>query len=91
MRHYRVFALGVAAALAFGAQSLAGRAAQPSAAAASETPFDHLHFRSIGPAGMSGRIADIAVYEANPNIFYVGAAHGGVWPPLTASSSSSRL
>ncbi|HTL45941.1 MAG TPA: hypothetical protein VL262_16505 [Vicinamibacterales bacterium] len=88
MRHYRVFALGVAAALAFGAQSLAGRAAQPSAAAAaSETPFDHLHFRSIGPAGMSGRIADIAVYEANPNIFYVGAAHGGVWKTINGGTT----
>ena len=28
---------------------------------------------------MSGRIADLAVYEANPAIFYVGTAHGGVW------------
>ncbi len=28
---------------------------------------------------MSGRISDLAVYEANPNIFYVATAHGGVW------------
>ena len=41
--------------------------------------FQGLHFRSIGPASMSGRIADLAVYEANPAIFYVGSAHGGVW------------
>ena len=52
MRHYRVFALGVAAALAFGGQSLVGRTAQPSATGSTPTPFDHLHFRSIGPAGM---------------------------------------
>ncbi|HWK11638.1 MAG TPA: hypothetical protein VNR64_16385, partial [Vicinamibacterales bacterium] len=87
MRHHRVFALGLAAAVAFGAQSLAGRAAQPSATASSETPFDHLHFRSIGPAGMSGRIADIAVYEANPNIFYVAAAHGGVWKTINGGTT----
>src|SRR5512147_646549 len=43
------------------------------------TQFDKLHFRSIGPAIMSGRIADIAVYEKNTSIWYVGAAHGGVW------------
>jgi photosystem II stability/assembly factor-like uncharacterized protein len=86
MRHYRVFALGVAAALAFGAQSLTGRAAQASKTATG-TPFDHLHFRSIGPAGMSGRIADIAVYEANPNIFYVGAAHGGVWKTINGGTT----
>src|SRR4029079_13861285 len=24
-------------------------------------------------------ISDLAVYEANPAIFYVGTAHGGVW------------
>ena len=41
--------------------------------------FEQLHFRSIGPAIMSGRIADFAVYEKNPAIWYVGTAHGGVW------------
>ena len=41
--------------------------------------FDRLHFRSIGPATMSGRVADLAVFEANPAIYYVGSAHGGVW------------
>src|SRR3954470_4683122 len=41
--------------------------------------FEKLHFRSIGPAIMSGRIADVAVYEKNPAIWYAGTAHGGVW------------
>src|SRR6185503_2704127 len=31
------------------------------------------------PATMSGRISDLAVYEANPAVYYVGTAHGGVW------------
>jgi photosystem II stability/assembly factor-like uncharacterized protein/ribonuclease HI len=35
--------------------------------------------RSIGPAAMSGRVADIAVVESNPDIVYVGSASGGVW------------
>ena len=35
--------------------------------------------RSIGPAAMSGRIADIDAVESNPEIVYVGAATGGVW------------
>ncbi len=35
--------------------------------------------RSIGPAGMSGRIADIEGVAANPDIVYVGAATGGLW------------
>jgi photosystem II stability/assembly factor-like uncharacterized protein len=41
--------------------------------------FKSLHFRSIGPATMSGRIADLAVYEANPAIYYTATAHGGLW------------
>ena len=41
--------------------------------------FDRLHFRSIGPATMSGRIDDIAVSERDPRIFYIAAATGGLW------------
>jgi photosystem II stability/assembly factor-like uncharacterized protein len=77
MRLSRFLTLVVALAAAFGAQALVGRTEQGDAAASG--PFDSLHFRSIGPASMSGRISDIAVYEPNPAIFYVGTAHGGVW------------
>ncbi|MCI0695648.1 hypothetical protein L0337_27055 [candidate division KSB1 bacterium] len=35
--------------------------------------------RSIGPAGMSGRVAAIEVDLGNPDIIYVGAATSGVW------------
>ena len=42
-------------------------------------PFDRLHFRSIGPATMSGRIDDIAVLERDPRTFYIAAATGGLW------------
>ncbi len=38
-----------------------------------------LKARSIGPAGMSGRVAAIDAVEANPDVVYVGAATGGVW------------
>jgi photosystem II stability/assembly factor-like uncharacterized protein len=86
MRH-RVIGLGIAVVVALAGQSLVGRSAQAPAAspaagsfdAAQDRPFDALHFRPIGPASMSGRISDIAVYEPNPAIFYVGTAHGGVW------------
>jgi photosystem II stability/assembly factor-like uncharacterized protein len=79
MKHSRLFAAGLAAALAFGGPSLLGRGAQPGSAPGAGGPFDTLHWRQIGPASMSGRISDIAVYEANSNIWYVGTAHGGVW------------
>ncbi len=41
--------------------------------------FVGMKARSIGPGGMSGRIAAIDAVIADPNIIYVGAATGGVW------------
>jgi photosystem II stability/assembly factor-like uncharacterized protein len=41
--------------------------------------FDNLTWRSIGPANMSGRVADVEGVPGNPNIVYVGSASGGVW------------
>ncbi len=38
-----------------------------------------LSARSIGPAAMSGRVADVDVVESNPDIMYIGTATGGVW------------
>ncbi|RMH13554.1 MAG: hypothetical protein D6701_12225 [Gemmatimonadetes bacterium] len=35
--------------------------------------------RSIGPAGMSGRIAAITALPDDPDVVYVGAATGGLW------------
>jgi photosystem II stability/assembly factor-like uncharacterized protein len=35
--------------------------------------------RSIGPAGMSGRVTAIDAVVDQPNIIYVGTASGGVW------------
>jgi photosystem II stability/assembly factor-like uncharacterized protein len=77
MQHYRLIVPGAALALALAATSLPGRAQQSPAPAAAT--FDSLYFRSIGPATMSGRIADLAVYERNPALFYVATAHGGIW------------
>jgi photosystem II stability/assembly factor-like uncharacterized protein len=39
--------------------------------------------RSIGPAGMSGRIGAIDAVVADPNVIYVGAATGGLWKSVT--------
>ncbi|HEX4946790.1 MAG TPA: hypothetical protein VFZ34_09010 [Blastocatellia bacterium] len=41
--------------------------------------FDRLEWRSIGPANMGGRTADVEGVPGNPNIVYVGTASGGVW------------
>lgn len=54
------------------------------ATAAAQSSFSADHFsamqaRAIGPAGMSGRVASVAVCPADGNVIYVGAATGGVW------------
>lgn len=42
-------------------------------------PFKHIKARSIGPAGMSGRVTCIDVDLSNPERIYIGTASGGVW------------
>jgi photosystem II stability/assembly factor-like uncharacterized protein len=81
MKPYRLLTLIALLAAVSGGPAIAGFFAQASGSApiSGSGPFDALHFRPIGPASMSGRIADLAVFDANPAIFYVGTAHGGVW------------
>ena len=38
-----------------------------------------LKLRNIGPAFLSGRIADIAIHPENKNLWYVAVGSGGVW------------
>jgi photosystem II stability/assembly factor-like uncharacterized protein len=41
--------------------------------------FEELKFRNIGPAFMSGRIADIAIHPTDYSVWYVAVGSGGVW------------
>src|ERR1043165_4059064 len=41
--------------------------------------FERLEWRSIGPANMGGRIADIEGVAGNPNLVYVATASGGLF------------
>jgi len=41
--------------------------------------FKGLELRSLGPAFMSGRIADIAIHPDDENLWYVAVGSGGVW------------
>jgi len=41
--------------------------------------FKGLELRSLGPALMSGRIADIAIHPENEKLWYVAVGSGGVW------------
>jgi photosystem II stability/assembly factor-like uncharacterized protein len=57
------------------------KAAEPSAI------FEGLTFRSIGPAFMSGRIADILIHPHNEHIWYVAVGSGGVWKTVNAGTT----
>ncbi|MBS3806196.1 MAG: hypothetical protein KGY60_01715 [Bacteroidales bacterium] len=49
--------------------------------------FKEMEMRNIGPALMSGRIADIAIHPDNPHLWYVAVGSGGVWK--TANSGTT--
>ena len=44
-----------------------------------KSALNGFNFRSVGPAFMSGRIADIAIDPENENVWYVAVGSGGVW------------
>ena len=46
-----------------------------------------LELRGIGPALMSGRIADIAKHPTDRSIWYVAVASGGVWKTVNAATT----
>lgn len=72
-------------------RSLVTLAALPAALVAQATPsavpaaaISGLPLRSIGPALMGGRIADIAVHPTDKSTWYVAAGSGGVWKTTNA-------
>ncbi len=67
--------------------------ASPPAAAPSlaDSVFANLSFRNIGPANMSGRIADVEGVPGDPTVVYVGSASGGVWKSTNAGQTWSPI
>ena len=53
--------------------------------------YSGLKFRSIGPAFMSGRIAEIAINPVNENEWYVAVGSGGVWKTVNAGTTWQPL
>ena len=49
--------------------------------------LNDFNFRNIGPAFLSGRIADIAIDSNNENIWYVAVGSGGVWKTLNSGTT----
>jgi photosystem II stability/assembly factor-like uncharacterized protein len=53
----------------------------------SSSTFAGMELRSIGPAFMSGRVADVAIHPGDPNTWYVGIGSGGVWKTVNAGTT----
>ena len=54
-------------------------------------PLDAFKFRNVGPAFLSGRIADIVFHPDNDNIWYVAVGSGGVWKTENAGTTWTPL
>lgn len=50
-----------------------------------------LKFRNIGPAFMSGRIADIAIDPKQPNTWYVAVGSGNLWKTTNAGTTYTPI
>ncbi len=64
-----------------------GMALAQAASTAENKPPDFLEnmkFRNLGPAAGGGRVAAVAGIPGNANVYYVGAAAGGVWKTTDA-------
>jgi photosystem II stability/assembly factor-like uncharacterized protein len=60
---------------------------QPLNDTASMAIYAGLKFRSIGPAFMSGRIADVTIHPQNNSIWYVAVGSGGVWKTINSGTT----
>ncbi|MDK1289893.1 VPS10 domain-containing protein [Pseudoalteromonas umbrosa] len=49
--------------------------------------FEAMKLRNIGPAYMSGRIADIEVDQNNPSTWYTAVGSGGIWKTVNAGTT----
>jgi photosystem II stability/assembly factor-like uncharacterized protein len=56
-------------------------------AAALDTPYASLKWRSVGPAVAGGRVPAVAGVDNDPNLYYIGAAGGGVWKTVNGGAT----
>ncbi|AWW74037.1 glycosyl hydrolase [Erythrobacter sp. KY5] len=93
LNHMKFSRLVIAAAAIFGLGQVA--IAQDDTAeekpALSSGTFSAFKLRNIGPAFMSGRIADIAIDQDDPATWYVAVGSGGVWKTENAGTTWTSL
>jgi photosystem II stability/assembly factor-like uncharacterized protein len=84
-----VVAAALCAVVASGALAAKDRPATKPEAETRMKPetFKGLAFRGIGPALMSGRIADLAIHPKDRATWYVAVGSGGVWKTVNAGTT----
>jgi len=60
-------------------------------ASPSAHPFRHLVLRNLGPAVAGGRVTTVVGIPGEPEVYYVGAAGGGVWKTTNGGYSWTQL
>ncbi|WP_299297138.1 glycosyl hydrolase [uncultured Erythrobacter sp.] len=85
--------IGCAVALGLSSAAIAQSDAEESEdqPALSSKTFEAFNLRNIGPAFMSGRIADIAIVQDDPATWYVAVGSGGVWKTENAGTTWASL
>jgi photosystem II stability/assembly factor-like uncharacterized protein len=72
-------AMALAAFFGVSGQIVAGQSPAQDSDANEKDVFKNLEFRNLGPAVGGGRVAAVAGIPGNSNVYYVGAAAGGVF------------
>ncbi|UTW56944.1 glycosyl hydrolase [Kordiimonas sp. SCSIO 12610] len=76
-----------ATSMAFAPSAYAQKDSKKDEGPLSSATFSGIKLRNIGPAFMSGRIADIDIDQTDPATWYVSVASGGVWKTENAGTT----
>ena len=87
MRRFLVLLICIGVALAPFEGSAQRKKKKSTEAKQEKIALDAFKFRNVGPAFLSGRIADIVFHPENDNIWYVAVGSGGVWKTENAGTT----
>ncbi len=91
MKNYLLYGLAIAF-LCFSPDSMAQRNKKTkNSKEDNKISLSAFKMRNVGPAFLSGRIADIAFHPDNENVWYVAVGSGGVWKTENAGTTWKPL
>jgi photosystem II stability/assembly factor-like uncharacterized protein len=73
---------------------------EPTEETKAKDPLENIHFRNLGPAVGGGRVTVVVGIPGKPNVYYAGAAAGGVfmtqdgglsWKPIFEKESTASI